>query len=73
MKSINKQKNASFWSNYISRPHPTDFPQKVAFWKGHPLISGKSRLVKKYNLARSFPSQSLKGFVFFDPFFLTGP
>ena len=23
-------------------------PQKVAFWKGNPLISGKSRLVKYY-------------------------
>ncbi len=29
-----------------SRPHTTDFPQNVAFWKGNPLISGKSRLVK---------------------------
>ena len=28
-------------------------PQKVAFWKGNPLISGKSRLVKYYNLART--------------------
>ena len=37
-----------------SRPHTTDFPQKVAFWKGHPLISGKIRLVKYYNLARFF-------------------
>ena len=37
-----------------SRPHTTDFPQKVAFWKGNPLISGKSRLVKYYNLARWF-------------------
>ena len=27
-------------------------PQKVAFWKGNPLISGKCRLVKYYNLAR---------------------
>ena len=27
-------------------------PQEVAFWKGIPLISGKSRLVKYYNLAR---------------------
>ena len=27
-------------------------PQKVAFWKGNPLISGKSRLVKYYNLGR---------------------
>ena len=32
---------------------PIDFPQKVAFWKGNgtPKISGKSRLVKYYNLA----------------------
>ena len=30
-----------------SRPHTTDFPQKVAFSKGNPpAISGKSRLVK---------------------------
>ena len=38
-----------------SRPHePTDFPQMVAFSKGNgtPAISGKSRLVKYYNLAR---------------------
>ena len=30
------------------------YPQKVAFWKrnGTPAISGKSRLVKYYNLAR---------------------
>ncbi len=32
-----------------SRPHTTDFPQKVAFRKGNPLISGKSRLVKYYS------------------------
>ena len=30
----------------------TDFPQKIAFWKGKLLISGKSRLVKYYKLAR---------------------
>ena len=41
------------WAGQISsRPHTTDFPQKVAFWKGNSLISGKSRLVKYYNLAR---------------------
>ena len=36
------------WSNYsdLTRPHP-----KWWFSKGHPLISGKSRLVKYYNLA----------------------
>ena len=39
----------SFWSNYsdLTRPHP-----KWWFTKGIPLISGKSRLVKYYNLAR---------------------
>ncbi len=37
------------WSNYsdLTRPHP-----KWWFSKGIPLISGKSRLVKYYNLAR---------------------
>ena len=37
------------WSNYsdLTRPHP-----KWWFSKGTPLISGKSRLVKYYNLAR---------------------
>ena len=40
-----------FWSNYsdLTRPHP-----KWWFSKGIPLISGKSRLVKYYNLARVF-------------------
>ena len=40
---------AFFWSNYsdLTRPHP-----KWWFSKGHPLISGKSRLVKYYNLTR---------------------
>ena len=40
-----------FWSNYsdLTRPHP-----KWWFSKGNPLISGKSRLVKYYNLARWF-------------------
>ena len=44
------EKNASFWSNYsdLTRPHP-----KWWFSKGNPLISGKSRLVKYYNLPRS--------------------
>ena len=38
-----------FWSNYsdLTRPHP-----KWWFSKGNPLISGKSRLVKYYNLTR---------------------
>ncbi len=42
-----------FWSNYsdLTRPHP-----KWWFSKGIPLISGKSRLVKKYNLPRSLDS-----------------
>ena len=39
------------WSNYsdLTRPH-----SKWWFSKGNPLISGKSRLVKYYNLARRF-------------------
>ena len=32
----------------IATENTTDFPQKVAFWKGNPLISGISRLVKYY-------------------------
>ena len=42
-----------FWSNYsdLTRPHP-----KWWFSKGIPLISGKSRLVKYFNLARWFIS-----------------
>ena len=38
-----------FWSNYsdLTRPHP-----KWWFSKVNPLISGKSRLVKYYNLTR---------------------
>ena len=34
----------------LSRPHTTDFPQKVANRKGNgtPAISGKSRLMKYY-------------------------
>ena len=45
-------------SNYsdLTRPHP-----KWWFSKGNPLISGKSRLVKYYNLARIIP------FIFGDP------
>ncbi len=40
----------SIWSNYsdLTRPHPI-----WRFGKGTPLISGISRLVKYYNLARS--------------------
>ena len=39
----------TIWSNYsdLTWPHP-----KSWFSKGNPLISGKSRLVKYYNLAR---------------------
>ena len=37
----------------FSRPHTTDFPQKVAFWKGNGThYSGKSRLLTYFNLAR---------------------
>ena len=41
--------NELIWSNYsdLTRPHP-----KWWFSKGNPLISGKSRLVKYYNLTR---------------------
>ena len=47
MKGVNKK--SLFWSNYsdLTRPHP-----KWWFSKGIPLISGKSRLVKYYNLAK---------------------
>ena len=40
------------WSNYsdLTRPHP-----KWWFSKGNPLISGKSSLVKYYNLTRIYP------------------
>ena len=45
-----------FWSKKSSWPHGFDpfTPQNVAFWKGNgtPTISGKSRLVKYYTLAR---------------------
>ena len=43
----------SIWSNYndLTRPHPEWW-----FSKGNPLISGKARLVKYYNLARSMIS-----------------
>ena len=44
-----KKKVTYIWSNYsdLTRPHP-----KWWFSKGNSLISGKSRLVKYYNLAR---------------------
>ena len=37
------------WPNYsdLTRPHP-----KSWFSKGHPLVPGKTRLVKYYNFAR---------------------
>ena len=43
--------NQCIWSNYsdLTRPHP-----KWWFSKGYPLISGKSRLVKYYNLTRMY-------------------
>ncbi len=41
------------WSNYSDWKHGSRFtPQKVAFWKGNPIISGKSRLVKYYSKRR---------------------
>ena len=45
------------WANYsdLTRPHP-----KWWFSKGNPLISGKSRLVKYYNLARLYVYTVLK-------------
>jgi len=45
-----KKNKTSIWSNYsdLTRPHP-----KWWFSKGNPLNSGKPRLVKHYNLARS--------------------
>ena len=45
-----------FWTNYsdLTRPHP-----KWWFSKGNPLISGKPRLVKYYNLARYFQAPKI--------------
>ena len=40
------------WSNFIPTSHEFDFPQRVVNSKGNTLISGKSRLVKSYNLPR---------------------
>ena len=44
-----ERESESFWPNYsdLTRPHP-----KWWFSKGNPLISGKSRLVNYYNLAK---------------------
>ena len=49
-------RNVYIWSNYsdLTRPHP-----KWCFSKGIPLISGKSRWVKYYNLARYIPRTQL--------------
>ncbi len=48
-----RQRNTIIVSGQISsRPHTTDFPQMVVNCKGNPLISGKPRLVKYYNLPR---------------------
>ena len=44
-----------------SRPHTTDFPQMVVNCKGNPLISGKPRLVKYYNLARMYETLWIMG------------
>ena len=46
----NEQITNGFYPNYsdLTRPHP-----KWWFSKGNPFISGKSRLVKYYNLART--------------------
>ena len=40
--------STAIWSNEIATSHGSLSPQKVAFWKRNPLISGKSRLVKYY-------------------------
>ncbi len=45
------EKQTSIWSNYSDPTRPIS--PKWWFSKGNPLISGKSRLVKYYNLARS--------------------
>ena len=55
-----------FWSNYSDLTRPI-FPKRW-FSKGNPLISGKSRLVNYYNLARLF-SPSILG-VKSNPLFL---
>ena len=65
-KGVGAKKNTYIWSNYsdLTRPHP-----KWWFSKGIPLISGKSRLVKYYNLARyilpytTYPPESMQGTV----------
>ena len=39
-------------ASFGERPHTTDLPQMVVNCKGNPIMSGKSRLVKYYHLAR---------------------
>ena len=60
------QDHPFIWSNYsdLTRPHP-----KWWFSKGNPLISGKSRLVKYYNLARfiNFRGCLFPSPLYFDP------
>ncbi len=49
------------WENQIGKLNKMDYSdQKVAFWKGNPFISGKSRLVKYYKLPRLLIDVSLK-------------
>ena len=48
----------------VLNPHGSLGPQKVAFRKGIPLISGKTSLVKYYNLARIYVRYTL----LMDPF-----
>ena len=60
---MSQEVNGSIWSNYsdLTRPHP-----KWWFSKGNSLISGKSRLVKYNNLARSMVIGSMGYFT--DPY-----
>ena len=61
MEEIRRAPVEVVWSNYsdLTRPHP-----KWWFSKGNPLISGKSRLVKYYNLTRYCSlSPYLQGFI----------
>ena len=53
--SVIQRRCITWWAGngqFIATEHTTDFSQKVAVWKGNSLISGKSRLVTYYNLAR---------------------
>ena len=50
---VNVDRYTMHWSGQISsRPHTTDFPQKVAFRKGNgtPYFTKKSKLVKYYSI-----------------------